>query len=101
VRRVLIDDTHWQAAEGLVWTLYDDSTDRVVFHPQSGDVHLVSSSAHLLWSLIADHSAPTLAQLTELLAAALARPVDDELAAATRETVAFMDRTGLVRPVSP
>jgi PqqD family protein of HPr-rel-A system len=100
LRQVIEGDT-WRPADGLVWTIYGDSPDRVVFHPQSGDVHLVSSSAHLLWTLIADGTARTLPQLIEALAAALGRSVDPELSAVTRDTLAFMDRTGLVKPLNP
>ena len=90
----------WGPAADLVWTHYDDSEDWVVFHPQSGDVYLVTSSAHILWKLIADGQAPTLTQLISALAAALERAPDDKLAAVTRDTLAFMDRAGLVRPIS-
>jgi PqqD family protein of HPr-rel-A system len=90
----------WGPAADLVWTHYHDSEDWVVFHPQSGDVYLVTSSAHILWKLIADRQAPTLTQLISALAAALERAPDDKLAAVTRDTLAFMDRAGLVRPIS-
>jgi hypothetical protein len=104
-------DERWQAARDLVWTHYDDSEDWVVFHPQSGDVHLLTASAHLLWTLIFDEQACTFRDLVSALAAASGRPLDslsddlsdrlsnDELTAATRETLAFMDRAGLVRPI--
>jgi PqqD family protein of HPr-rel-A system len=91
----------WHATGDLVWTHYDDSKDWVVFHRQSGDVHLLTASAHLLWNLILDERACTLPELVAALAVALGRPPDDELTAATRETLAFMDRAGLVRPISP
>jgi PqqD family protein of HPr-rel-A system len=100
VREPLTDDQHWRPAAELVWTHYDDSEDWVVFHPHSGDVYLVTSAAHTLWALIADGSAPTLQQLIPALAAALNRTPDDELADVTRDTLAFMDRAGLVRPIS-
>jgi PqqD family protein of HPr-rel-A system len=100
VRRVLSDEAHWEAADGLIWTHFDDSDDRVVFHPQSGDVHLVSAAAYLLWTLLAEHTGSTLAQLTDSLAAALDRPGDAQLGAATSEALTFMDRTGLIRPRS-
>ena len=90
----------WRPAADLVWTHYNDSENWVVFHPQSGDVFLVTSSAHFLWHLIADGQAVTLPQLVSALAASLARAPDDELLAATRDTLAFMDRVGLVRPIS-
>ena len=96
----LTDDQCWRPATDLVWTHYDDSEDWVVFHPQSGDVHLVTSAAHTLWSLIADGAAPTLRQLIPALAATLNRAPDDQIAAVTRDTLGFMDRAGLVRPIS-
>ena len=90
----------WGPAADLVWTHYNDSEDWVVFHPQSGDVCLVTSSAYTLWKLIADGQSLTLNQLISALAAALERPQDEELASVTRDTLAFMDRAGLVRPIS-
>lgn len=96
----LTDEQRWRQATDLVWTHYQDSEDWVVFHPQSGDVYLVTSAAHILWTLIADGRASTLHQLIDALAAALDRTPDDELAAVTRDTLAFMDRAGLVRPIS-
>ena len=100
MRDSLTGDQRWRPAADLVWTHYDDSEDWVVFHPQSGDVYLVTSAAHTLWAIIADGSAPTLNQLIPSLAAALERSPDDELAAVTRDTLGFMDRAGLVRPIS-
>ena len=93
-------DRRWRAATNLAWTHYDDADDWAVFHPQSGDVHLVTASAHLLWQLISDEQACTLSDLVAALALAAGRPVDDELTAATREALAFMDRSGLVLPIS-
>lgn len=95
-----IDEQRWRPAPDLVWTQYHDSDDWVVFHPQSGDVYLVTSAAHTLWKLIADGQAPTLNQLIPALAATLSRAPDEELASVTRDTLAFMDRAGLVRPIS-
>jgi PqqD family protein of HPr-rel-A system len=100
VRGPLTEEQRWRPATDLVWTHYHDSEDWVVFHPQSGDVCLVTSSAHILWKLIADGQPLTLKQLISALAAALERTPDDQLAAVTRDTLAFMDRTGLVRPIS-
>jgi PqqD family protein of HPr-rel-A system len=100
VRESLTEEHRWRPAADLVWTHYHDSEDWVVFHPQSGDVYLVTSSAHILWKLIADGDAITLSQLTAELAAALERAPDQELTTVTRDTLAFMDRAGLVRPIS-
>lgn len=94
------EDPRFDPAANLVWTRYHDSDDWVVFHPQSGDVYLVTSAAHILWTLIADGRASTLHELIPALATALDRASDDELAAVTRDTLAFMDRAGLVRPIS-
>jgi PqqD family protein of HPr-rel-A system len=94
------DDPRFDPAANLVWTRYHDSDDWVVFHPQSGDVYLVTSAAHILWTLIADGRASTPPQLVSALAAVLERAPDEELAAVTRDTLAFMDRAGLVRPIS-
>jgi PqqD family protein of HPr-rel-A system len=94
------EDPRFGPAADLVWTRYDDSDDWVVFHPQSGDVCLVTSAAHILWTLIADGRASTLPQLISALAEVLERSPDEELAAVTRDTLGFMDRTGLVRPIS-
>lgn len=99
VRESLTEEQRWRSAADLVWTHYHDSEDWVVFHPQSGDVYLVTSSAHALWKLIADGPL-TLNQLISALAAALERAPDEELADVTRDTLAFMDRAGLVRPIS-
>ena len=96
----LTAEQRWHTAPDLVWTHYADSEDWVVFHPQSGDVSLVTSSAHILWKLIADSQAQTLTQLIPALAAALERAPDEELATVMRDTLAFMDRTGLIRPIS-
>jgi PqqD family protein of HPr-rel-A system len=100
VRWPLTEERRWCSAPNLVWTHYDDSEDWVVFHPQSGDVCLMTSSAHTLWKLIADGQSLTLNQLISALAAALERAPDEELTAVTRDTLAYMDRAGLVRPIS-
>jgi PqqD family protein of HPr-rel-A system len=87
----------WRAEPTLVWTRFDDSNEWVVFHPASGHVHSLSAAAHGLWALAAA-SPRTTRELCTALAAELDRPVDAELEQATRETVAFMDRAGLLRP---
>ena len=89
----------WQASPHLVWTQYDDSDEWVVYNPASADIHLVTASARELWSLTA--ASPSSAEeLTDALAGRLKRPVDDELIAATDDALSFMDKAGLVRPVS-
>ena len=62
VRESLTEEQRWRPAADPVWTHYPDSKDWVVFHPQSGDVCLVTSSAHLLWQLIGERQALTLNQ---------------------------------------
>ena len=94
------EDPRFGPAPDLVWTHYNDSEDWVVFHPQSGDVSLMTSSAHSLWRLIADGQPSTATQLVAALATVLGRAPDEELAAVTKDTLAFMDRTGLIRPIS-
>jgi len=94
------EDPRFGPAPDLVWTHYNDSEDWVVFHPQSGDVSLMTSAAHSLWRLIADGQPSTATQLVAALATALGRAPDEELAAVTKDTLAFMDRTGLIRPIS-
>ena len=94
------EESHFGPAPDLVWTHYNDSEDWVVFHPQSGDVSLMTSSAHALWRLIADGQPSTATQLVVALAAALGRAPDEEFASVTKDTLAFMDRTGLIRPIS-
>jgi PqqD family protein of HPr-rel-A system len=94
------EEPRFGPAPDLVWTHYNDSEDWVVFHPQSGDVSLMTSSAHALWRLIADGQPSTATQLVAALATALGRAPDEELETVTKDTLAFMDRTGLIRPIS-
>ena len=89
----------WSSVPGLIWTRFEDSEEYVVFHPDSGDVHLLTASAYRLWQLVAERKAASLADLESRLGAELGRQPDTELTTATREALAFMDRAGLVRPV--
>jgi len=91
----------WRAAPDLIWTHYDDGDDWVVYVPASADMHLLTASAYRLWTLISASQSPTSNELAATLAAELSRPLNDELMTATLEALAFMDRAGLVRPVSP
>ena len=91
----------WQAATGLVWTHYDDGDDWVVYSPASAAIHQLTASAHRLWTLVSEAQASAPDDLAARLATELALPLDDELIAATRDTLAFMDRAGLVWPVLP
>jgi PqqD family protein of HPr-rel-A system len=89
----------WSVASDLTWTNYPDSDEWVVYNPVSADLHLLTSSARKLWTLIAAGGGTSLEEMAEHLAAALGRPVDGEVQDATREAIASMDRVGLVRPV--
>jgi PqqD family protein of HPr-rel-A system len=91
-------DPLWSASPGLVWTHFDDSDEWVVFNPFSGDIHLLSASAHALWQLTTSGPPRSSAELIDTLAADLEHLADEEFAAAARETLAFMDRAGLVTP---
>ena len=94
-------DSRWQAPADLVWTHYDDGDDWVVYNPASSDIHLLTASARRLWMLVEEQPGASSDQLARMLAAALARDLDDELAGVTRDTLAFMNRAGLVRPATP
>jgi PqqD family protein of HPr-rel-A system len=86
-------------AANLVWATYDDSDEWVVYHPASGDVHLLSASAHRLWTLVADDHIDAVEDLVAALAADIGRPVDAELTGAAVSALDFMDRAGLLIPV--
>ena len=88
----------WRAADGLVWTKYDDSAEWIVFNPASGDIHLLSDSAHRLWLLTGDRPFTTEELVASLLSESGALRTDEFLAAA-RESIESMDRAGLVRLV--
>ena len=88
----------WSAAEGLIWTQFDDSLDWVVFSPASANIHLLTASAHRLWTLVATEHPSTTEELTTQLASDLELPLDEEFAAVTRDALAFLDEAGLVRP---
>jgi PqqD family protein of HPr-rel-A system len=91
----------WRAASDLIWTHYDDGDNWVVYVPASADMHLLTASAHRLWTLISVSHSPSSNELAATLAAELGRPLNDELMTATLEALAFMDHAGLVQPVSP
>jgi PqqD family protein of HPr-rel-A system len=88
------------AAPDLVWTSYEDSDEWVVYDPFSADIHLLTASARVLWTLVADGQLHSIEDLVTALAAALHRAADAELARFTRDTLSSMDRAGLVRPNS-
>jgi PqqD family protein of HPr-rel-A system len=90
----------WQTSTNLIWTHYDDSDRWVVYNPASSNIHLLTSAARELWALVEREPAAS-DDLTVRLAAVLGRPLDAELVTVTRDTLAFMDRAGLIRPVLP
>src|SRR5262249_12957293 len=87
----------WRAADDLIWTRYDDAEDWLVYNPASGDIHLLSDAGYRLWMLTTTRST-TLDQLVSALAHG--SPPTEALAAAARESLAAMDRAGLIRIVS-
>jgi hypothetical protein len=92
--------TRWLPNQAVVWTLYQDSEDAVACNTLSGDVHLVTASAHTLWRLVAEGAPQTSVQLVADLASALGRTANSELRDATLSVLEFMDRAGLIRPAS-
>jgi len=89
----------WKASNDLIWTQYDDGDEWVVYDPASGDVHLLTSSARVLWSLISKKSPQSNEDLAAALACELARPPDEQLVPMIQETLSAMDRAGLIRPI--
>jgi PqqD family protein of HPr-rel-A system len=88
----------WSATAGLVWTQFDDADDWVVFNPLSGDIHLLSASAYGLWTLTTSSPPRSSAELIEALAADTGNTADGDFLSSARETLAFMDRAGLIAP---
>jgi PqqD family protein of HPr-rel-A system len=91
----------WTAAHDLIWICYDDADEWVVYDPFSADVHLLTASARLLWTIVSDERSHSLDDLADALADALGRAPDAELIDFTRETLSSMDRAGLIRPLLP
>ena len=91
----------WMAAQDLIWTCYDDADEWVVFDPFSADVHLLTASARLLWTVVSDGQPHAIEDLVATLAAAIDHSPDDELTRLTRDTLSSLDRVGLVRPLPP
>jgi PqqD family protein of HPr-rel-A system len=89
----------WEAPRDLIWTHYDDGDEWVVFDPSCGDVHLLTRSARVLWTLVSDERPHSLEDLVAAIAAELRCSPDERLITVTRETLAAMDRAGLVRPI--
>ena len=91
-------DPRWSPSPGLVWTHFDDSDEWVVFNPFSGDIHLLSAPAYALWRLTSSEPSRSSAELIDALAADIEQAHRHEFVVAARETLAFMDRAGLVVP---
>jgi PqqD family protein of HPr-rel-A system len=91
----------WCATADLLWTHYDDGDDWVVYVPASAAVHHLTASARHLWTLVSDGPPSSSQELTARLATDLGRPLDNELALVTRDTLAFMDQAGLLRRAVP
>jgi len=92
--------THrWSATPGLVWTQFNDSDDWVVFNPLSGDIHLLSASAYALWKLTTSFPPRSSPDLIEALASDAGYSADGDFLSSARETLAFMDRAGLIAPI--
>jgi PqqD family protein of HPr-rel-A system len=89
----------WSATPGLVWTQFDDSDDWVVFNPFSGDIHLLTASAYALWQLTASFPPRSSPDLIEALASDAGYSADGDFLTSARETLAFMDRAGLIAPI--
>jgi len=92
-------DWRWKVPNDLIWTQYDDGDEWVVYDPASGDVHLLTSSARVLWSLISKKSPQSDEDLVGALAGELRRSQDEQLTSMIRETLSAMDRAGLIRPI--
>jgi PqqD family protein of HPr-rel-A system len=89
----------WSATAGLVWTQFDDSNDWVVFNPFSGDIHLLSASAYGLWKLTTSSPPRSSADLIDALAADTGHTAAGDFLSSAQETLAFMDRAGLIAPI--
>jgi PqqD family protein of HPr-rel-A system len=91
-------DPRWCAAEDLIWIRYDDGPEWVVFNPASAGIHLLTASARVLWTLLTDEQPHSSEEMATAVAMELGVAPGEELAATLRETVAVMDRAGLLRP---
>jgi PqqD family protein of HPr-rel-A system len=89
----------WSATPGLVWSQFDDSDDWIVFNPFSGDIHLLSASAYALWQLTTSSPPRSSSALIEALAADAGYTADGDFLVSANETLAFMDRAGLIAPI--
>ena len=90
----------WRPAPDLIWTTFEDSSDWVVFNPASGDIHLLTASARELLQILEQTASADAGALASQLAAGLNVEADAEFVAVTEETLTFLDRAGLIRPVA-
>ena len=72
----------------------------MAYSPRSGDVHVLNPAAYTLLQTLTLEPL-TADELAERLASAAARPVDDELRAAVRESLTSLDEAALVEPCQP
>lgn len=91
----------WRKATDLIWTQFDDSTDWVVFNPVAGDIHRMADVAHDLWASVDDIPGDSVQELAAILTRRLGDASADGFAEAATASLLFMDRVGLIRPVSP
>jgi len=96
-----VDGYRRRPSDNIIWIRYDDSDNWVVHSPASAQLHLLTASAHLLWTLVPEHTASSTADLIARLSSAIDRPADASFAQTTAETLAFFDRVGLIEPVTP
>lgn len=90
----------WSATPGLVWSRFDDSDDDwIVFNPFSGDIHLLSASAYALWKLTTSSPPRSSPELIDALAVDSGYTADGDFLSSAQETLAFMDRAGLIAPI--
>jgi PqqD family protein of HPr-rel-A system len=92
-----VNAARWRAATGLLWTRYDDSDEWLVYNPASADIHLLSDAAHRLWALTSGEAPLTADELIVALFDDSESPPAKDFVTATQESLAFMDRAGLVR----
>jgi PqqD family protein of HPr-rel-A system len=101
VSHELESPVRWCTAPDVVWTRFDDNEQWVVYSPASSDIHLLTASAHRLWTLVATDPPSSSEQLAARLATDLKLPFDREFLTVTSDALAVLDEAGLVRPVTP
>jgi PqqD family protein of HPr-rel-A system len=88
----------WSVPGGLVPSSYPDSDSCLVFHPGSGDIHLITPAAYRLLQ-IASVAPATTDRLIAQLAEDLDQAMDSDFIQAGLEAIRSMDRAGLLRPI--